>query len=149
MRTKTVFNFLHGNNTDLAFSLLLQTYFVCGCQNDIRVYLSGSHSPLQVVSIYYTKEGTDNKKLAPFESRGPRPVCCHKIVVSIYSFIGYRFLNLDFRVDILNNTKTSTVVVCFYNITLCFCISADSTVCRRSLSLWFHKLRFRYYQEKV
>lgn len=84
----------------LAFSLLLQTYFVRGCQNDIRVRLSGSHSPLQVVSIYYTKEGMDNKKSAPFESRGPRPVCCHKIVVSIYSFIGYRFINLDFRIAI-------------------------------------------------
>lgn len=58
----------------------------------------------------------DNKKSAPFESRGPRPVCSHKIVVSIYSFIGYRFINLDFRVAILSNTETLSVVVSFYNI---------------------------------
>lgn len=107
---------MDGNSVDLAFSLLLQTYFVCDWQNDIRVRLSGSHSPLQVVSIYYTKEGMDNKKSAPFESRGLRPVCCHKIVVSIYSFIGYRFINLDFHIAILSNTETSTVIVCFYNI---------------------------------
>lgn len=87
LKAKTVSNFLHRNIVDLAFPLLLQTYFVCSCQDDIR--LSGSHSPLQVVSIYYTEEGMDDKKSAPFESRGPRPVGCHKIVVPIYSIIGY------------------------------------------------------------